>query len=67
MAIDLTKYGINEKQLKENYAIIKGIENKLKRNVKYEVAFDITHSFRSLPIYNLIVFNYINTTLQLFS
>lgn len=55
----ITKYGINEKQLKENYAIIKGIENKLKRNVKYEVAFDITHSFRSLPIYNLIVFNYI--------
>lgn len=28
-------------------------------NNSYEVAFDITHSFRSLPIYNLIIFNYI--------
>lgn len=55
----ITKYGINEEQLKENYAIIKGIEKKLDINVSYEVAFDITHSFRSLPLYNLIIFNYI--------
>ena len=55
----ITKYGINEEQLKENYAIIKGIEKKLDINESYEVAFDITHSFRSLPLYNLIIFNYI--------
>ena len=58
----ITKYGINEEQLKENYAIIKGIEKKLDINESYEVAFDITHSFRSLPLYNLIIFNYITQT-----
>ena len=56
----LTKYGINEEELKENYRIIKnGIEKHLNEKTRYEVAFDITHSFRSLPIYNLIIFNYI--------
>lgn len=55
----ITKYGIDEKELQENYTIIKEIEEKLKADERYEVAFDITHSFRSLPIYNLIIFNYI--------
>lgn len=55
----LTKYGIDSQELKENYVILKGIEKYLSVNNSYEVAFDITHSFRSLPIYNLIIFNYI--------
>lgn len=55
----LTKYGINEEELKENYIILKQIENSLGADKAYEVAFDVTHSFRSLPIYNLTIFNYI--------
>lgn len=55
----ITKYGINEAELKENYSIIKGIEDHIEKDEDYKVAFDITLSFRSLPIYNLIIFNYI--------
>ncbi len=55
----LTKYGINSDELKENYSILKSIENYLSEDTAYEVAFDITHSFRSLPVYNLVIFNYI--------
>lgn len=55
----LTKYGIDSDELKENYEILKSMENSLDEAISYEVTFDITHSFRSLPIYNLIVFNYI--------
>lgn len=55
----LTKYGINEKELIENYDILKRIENSLEERYRYEISFDITHSFRSLPIYNLVILNYI--------
>lgn len=55
----LTKYGINKEELEENYGLLKQIESLLSEEFAYEVAFDITHSFRSLPIYNLIIFNYI--------
>lgn len=55
----LTKYGINKEELVENYGILKKIEDYLQYEYEYEVAFDITLSFRSLPIYNLIIFNYI--------
>ncbi len=55
----LTKYGVNSDELKENYDILKRIEGNLDVQCEYEVAFDITHSFRSLPIYNLVILNYI--------
>lgn len=59
LRIFLMEYGINETELQNNYKIIKRIEDNLHREYKYEVAFDITHSFRVLPLYNLIVLNYI--------
>jgi CRISPR-associated Csx2 family protein len=55
----LIRYGINNSELMENYQYISGIEEYLEKGVEYEVAFDITHSFRSLPIYNLVVLNYL--------
>jgi CRISPR-associated Csx2 family protein len=55
----LIRYGVNNAELAENYAYISGIEKYLEENTKYEVAFDITHSFRSLPIYNLVILNYL--------
>ncbi|MCI6869034.1 MAG: TIGR02221 family CRISPR-associated protein, partial [Lachnospiraceae bacterium] len=55
----LTRYGINNEQLLENYKNISDIEAYLDKNEEYDVAFDITHSFRSLPIYNLIILNYL--------
>lgn len=56
--IIVTRYGINEQELSENYQFINSIGKCLKEDVSYEIAFDITHSFRSLPLYNLIILNY---------
>ena len=61
MHILLTKYGIDDEELKENFRILKGIEQYLETGINYQVAFDVTHSFRSLPLYNLIIFNYIRS------
>lgn len=54
----LIRYGVNNKELLENYRRISNIEKYLDEKEEYDVAFDITHSFRSLPIYNLIILNY---------
>ncbi len=55
----VTRYGLNDEELLENYRLISGISAYMDRNTDYEIAFDITHSFRSLPIYNLIILNYL--------
>lgn len=54
----LIRYGINENELFENYARLNAIWARMNDSCDYDVAFDITHSFRSLPIYNLILLNY---------
>lgn len=59
--IILTRYGINQKELEENYVILSEIEKSLSNRYSYEVAMDITHSFRSLPFYNLVILNYISS------
>lgn len=56
--IILTRYGLNKEELINNYELISGIGNCFHKNIEYEIAFDITHSFRSLPIYNLVILNY---------
>ena len=68
-AIIITKYGMNDEELEYNYKKINSIEDVL-RNMgenEFDVSFDITHSFRSLPIYNLVILNYVQniTSLQL--
>jgi CRISPR-associated Csx2 family protein len=60
----LIRYGINNAELMENYRYISGIERYLEKGVEYEVAFDITHSFRSLPVYNLVILNYLQQVSQ---
>lgn len=52
----LIKYGVNEQQIKENITHILEIEKYLEPND--ELLIDITHSFRSLPIYimNLLIY-----------
>jgi len=57
--IILTKYGLNEDEVQFNYTQIRTIETSLDKENEYDVSFDITHSFRSLPLYNLIILNYI--------
>lgn len=58
--IVLSRYGINKEQLQENYVRIRDVvSGTLKSGCRNEIAFDITHSFRSLPIYNLSVINYL--------
>lgn len=52
----LVKYGINDDEIKQNSEIILGLESLLNEND--ELYVDITHSFRSLPLYvmNLLVY-----------
>ncbi len=52
----LIKYGLNSEEIRENSDIILGLEQYLTSND--EVIVDITHSFRSLPMYvmNLLIF-----------
>lgn len=54
--IILIKYGINEDEIKENINIILGLQQYL--NSGDELIVDVTHSFRSLPLFmmNLIVY-----------
>jgi CRISPR-associated protein, TM1812 family len=54
----LLRYGINDEQLRENYEILAHAWLDLDKNEMYDVSFDITHSFRSLPIYNLSLLDY---------
>lgn len=60
----VTRYGLNEEELLQNYRLLSGIGTHLEKGIKYEVAYDITHSFRSLPIYNLIILNYFKQVSQ---
>lgn len=59
--IIVTRYGINSSELLQNYRLISSSMGAVlnQRGTKYQVAFDITHSFRSMPIYNLVVLNYL--------
>ena len=52
----LIKYGINEDEIKENINIILGLHQYL--DSEDELIVDVTHSFRSLPLFmmNLIVY-----------
>lgn len=54
--IILIKYGINEEEIKENINIILGLQQYLDSGD--ELIVDVTHSFRSLPLFmmNLIVY-----------
>lgn len=53
--INVIHYGIDETQNKENYAIFKQMWQELisDEDKKYEIALDITHSFRSIPFFSL--------------
>lgn len=59
--IIVTRYGVNSEELLENYRLLGDSVGAVlcERDIKYEVAFDITHSFRSMPIYNLVILNYL--------
>lgn len=64
--IIVTRYGINRAELLQNYRLISSTMGTVlnQRDTKYQVAFDITHSFRSMPIYNLVVLNYLQNVSQ---
>lgn len=65
--IIVTRYGINRSELLQNYRLISSSVGAVlnQRDTKYQVAFDITHSFRSMPIYNLVVLNYLQNVSQI--
>lgn len=61
----MLRYGIEESELMDNYRLLSSsIAAALDKEKSYEIAFDITHSFRYLPFYNLAVLNYLKNVLQ---
>ncbi|MBQ6051540.1 MAG: TIGR02221 family CRISPR-associated protein [Bacteroidaceae bacterium] len=54
--IVLIRYGINDQEIKENTDILLGLQQYL--NANDELIVDVTHSFRSLPMYmmNLLIY-----------
>ena len=54
--IVLIRYGINEQEIEENTDIILGLQQYLQNND--ELIVDVTHSFRSLPLFmmNLLIY-----------
>lgn len=58
----ITQYGVSDEELLNNYNKLNEKMTEIldaEDNARYEVSFDITHSFRSLPIYNLVILNYL--------
>lgn len=55
----LVKYGLDDAQLQYNYSKVAKLERFMEGDEVYEIAFDITHSFRSLPMYTLASLNYL--------
>ena len=60
----LTRYGMNEAELKSSYLKLRDCLRTIVEKPtpgaedSVEISFDITHSFRSIPIYNLAVIDY---------
>ena len=58
ISVVITRYGTDDKQIDETYARLNSIWSELGDDKGYEVAIDITHSFRSMPLYNVVISNY---------
>lgn len=57
--IILLQYGLSEEESAYNYAkLCSSIEALIPEHQKHELLLDITHSFRSLPIYQFLIINY---------
>lgn len=59
--IILIRYGVDDEQQSENYSRFKRINKALVKGATNLISFDISHSFRSIPLYNLVLLNYIET------
>lgn len=55
----IMQYGVTEKESYYNYKKLCSIENYMSPAVHHEILLDITHSFRSMPIYNFLIINYL--------
>ena len=60
--IIVLKYGINSDELLMNFSLITKISEYI--NDKDSIYFDLTHSFRSLPVYELLAINYLKDALK---
>lgn len=56
--IILIKYGLNEEELLKNFELLCEIEKSFEKLEENQIILDITHSFRSLPIYQFLFINY---------
>lgn len=60
--IILLRYGLDDSEIVQNFNLLRRIGNNLDDSDC--VYFDITHSFRSLPVYELLVINYLKDVLD---
>ncbi len=58
----LLKYGLNDQELDQNFILLQQVSKHIRD--EDEVYFDITHAFRTLPIFELLVMRYLNEVLQ---
>lgn len=54
----ITQYGTTEDETFYNYRKLCSIENYMPIELEHDLLLDITHSFRSMPIYNFLIINY---------
>lgn len=58
--IQIMQYGMNESETFFNYhKMCSGIEQYTREGERMDIILDITHSFRSMPIYYFLVLNYL--------
>lgn len=55
----IAQYGTTENEAFYNYSKLCSIENYMPAEQKHDILLDITHSFRSMPIYNFLIINYL--------
>ena len=55
----ITKYGVNEKEINENFDVIIKVQEEFNDEDEYEVILDITHSFRSNAFWMFLIINYL--------
>lgn len=60
LEIVVLKYGLTEQEIVDNFAALAAISDKFQD--KDSISFDITHSFRSLAMYEMLAVNYFMTT-----
>jgi len=61
-AIIVLKYGLDDAEILQNFALLSAVDNHIQNG--NSIYFDITHSFRSLALYEYLAVSYLQNVLQ---